>query len=154
MFEQLRECRGTGSFLFHLLIATIGTVLLSGFVAFLLEHFLNRDVVSLIALGPFFLLPIISGLVLGYFLAPVFPSRGIRWIWAVPAFFLILNIMRSFSNSYERKNVWVNEFGPQSRCTACLDETFLTAPLIGCIGYAAGARIRNRRSQVTLDIKE
>jgi hypothetical protein len=146
MFEQLQGNKGVVMFIVHLLAATIGTLLITAQLSFLLEQVISRDVVSLVAAGPSFLLPLMSGIALGYCFASIFPSRGATWVWAVPAFFLILNIAGSLSSQYERKDIWINEFGPQARCTACLDETFLTIPFFGCIGYGIGARVRPRKS--------
>jgi hypothetical protein len=147
MFGQVTRSRGVGSFLLHLLIATVGPLLFTGLVALLLEQIIRPGLVSLVALGPFFLLPIVSGAVLGYYFARIGDGRGATWVWVVPAFVLAVNIVGSLSSPYERKDIWVNEFGPQSRCTACLDETLITAPFFGCIGYAVGAGVRTRCSR-------
>ena len=144
MFEQLRDARGVGTFIGHLVRATVGTVLVSGLLAFLFQSILSQRLVSLIALGQTFLLPLLSGMFLGW-LSAKFSSRRTAWIWVVPAFFLLVNIVGALTSPYERKDVWINEFGPPSRCTACLDETLLTAPLVGCIGYAVGAQLRKRQ---------
>ena len=144
MFEQVSEPKAVGAFIVHLLVATIGTLLFSGLLAFSLQAILGQRLVSLLALGPTFLLPIISGLFLGWFAAR-FSSRGATWIWVVPAVLLLVNIVGAFTSAYERKDVLVNEFGPHSRCTACLDETLLSAPLVGCIGYSVGSQLRKRR---------
>jgi hypothetical protein len=145
MLEQTRENGGFGSFLLHLLIAIIGSFLLTWLLVFLLSFIASRNVVSMIALGPSFAIPILSGVLLGYFSASSLPHGGARWVWVVPAVLLIVNIGGALTSSYERGQIWVNEFGPQSRCTACLDETFLTAPLAGCIGYALGTAWRKRQ---------
>jgi hypothetical protein len=154
MFGHVGRSSGIGVFLVHLLTATVGTLLITGLLALLLEQIIRRDVVSAMALGPFFLLPIVSGIVLGYYFTPMFPSRGANWVWVVPALVLVVNITGALSSPYERKNVWVNEFGPQSRCTACLDEPLITAPFFGCIGYAVGASIRTKRSRSPLRMND
>jgi hypothetical protein len=145
MFEQIRVGEGFGSFLLHLLIASIGTLLITGLLSFLLSLIASRSLVSMIVLGPWFAIPILSGVVLGYLLANILPSSGARWVWVVPAILLVVNIGSALTSSYEREDIWINEFGPQSRCTACMDESLLTAPLAGCIGYAIGAVCRKRQ---------
>jgi hypothetical protein len=146
MFEQTRENDTFGPFLLHLLIAVLGTLLITGLLSFLLSYIVSRNVVSMIALGPSFAIPILSGVVVGYYLANVLPRGGARWVWVAPAVLLVVNIGGALTSSYERNKIWVNEFGPQSRCTACLDETLLTAPLAGCIGYSLGAACRKRQA--------
>jgi len=146
-FKQIERKERFGPFLLlHLVIATLGTLLITGVMSFLLSLLAGQHFVSLVALGPLFLLPIVSGVALGYAFATILPRYGATWVWVVPAVFLAINIAAALSNPYERRDIWLNEFGPQAHCTACLDETFVTVPLVGCIGYAIGAGVRRTQA--------
>ncbi len=66
MFEQqIRESGKFSSFLLHFLIASIGTLLITVILSFLLSFVAPRNVVSMLALGPSFSIPILAGVLLG-----------------------------------------------------------------------------------------
>ena len=142
MFQQIELREGFLSFVLHLLIGTVGTLLATGVLSAILSVVLGSRVASILSFGPFFLLPLASGITVGYVFARVLPSRWAMWVWTVPAFLMIINMIGMLTSSYERGSIWTNEFGPHSQCTACLDEELLTAPFVGCLAYALGAGLR------------
>jgi len=139
MFQQIEVQSRLGSFALHLLIATLGTLLVTTILSVIVSWIAGPHFASFIALGPVFLLPILSGVALGYPVAKILPARPAVWVWVVPAVLLGVNIAGMLTSSYERPRIWVEEFGPYTQCEACLDQPFLTAPFVGCIGYAIGA---------------
>jgi hypothetical protein len=150
MFQEIELHEGFLPFVLHLLIGTLGTLLATGVLSAILSLFLGSYVISLMAFGPLFLLPLTSGIALGYVFAKILPSRWAMWVWLVPAVLLVINIIGMLTSSYERGSVWTNEFGPHAQCTACLDEEFLTVPFVGCIAYALGTGLRKRKARPNL----
>jgi hypothetical protein len=132
------------SFLFHLALSTGGAMLVVVLASVVLgELGADGKTTGLLTLGPLFPAPIIAGLSLGYLAGRNMSSRKVSWVWVVPMAALVVNLGFSFVQPHNRNEVWMNTFGPTSRCTSiCLEQLFIAAPCLSSIAYTIGNKLQ------------
>jgi hypothetical protein len=135
-------------FLIHSTLATMGAMLLVLAASVLLSVIgLGGHILDLLTLGPSFLLPIVSGLALGYAFGRRYYSRAAGWVWLIPAIVLALVLIVSLANVYTHADTWRNMFGPESNCTSmCLGQILYSAPFLSSLAYTIGLKLRRRRA--------
>jgi hypothetical protein len=89
---------------------------------------------------PYFVGPVIVGLVMGFLLHIWFQSRLGAWVWTFPALILIWNLFTwepGPSRAYW-PDVWESYFSGQCGSSECLYEQFVTCPFYTSVAYALG----------------
>lgn len=90
--------------------------------------------------APYFVGPVIVGLVMGFLLHPWFRSRLGAWVWVLPALILIWNLFTWEPGPYRAywPDVRENYFSGQCGSSECLYEQFVTCPFYTSVAYALG----------------
>jgi hypothetical protein len=137
------------SFLFHAAFGTIGAMLIAGIASVLLSTIvMHNSVVGFLTLGPSFLLPLLSGVTLGYMLGRTYYTRAATWSWVLPTGVLALVLTSSLVYAPSQSETWSNLFGPESRCTSiCLGQLFFSGPFFSSLTYTIGLKLRQRRGR-------
>jgi hypothetical protein len=132
----------------HLLISTIGVIVLAHLLTFLLfklaySFHLPATIEQLhwtLTGIPGFPVQAVVGLFVGFVLAKYMRRRVMIWIWLLPLMFLCLGILFSVG---DYPSVWDHFFGygcsPKNRC---FDQVGLTLPLVASAAYSLGAKLR------------
>jgi len=122
---------------FHLLCATIGSVIGAFFVDALLTPIFREPTVPA---------ALICGGVLGYLVNKRLVHLSASFVWVPPAIWLlrgILEAVNSFSPTWARTNlssyIWNDFFGPNCQGSECLNELVFTAPFAGAVAYSISA---------------
>jgi len=132
------------SFVFHLLFATALATMCAVSTSLLLSAMSGRaQFIEYLTLGPSFVLPIVWGLILGYYVSVRHPSRAVYWTWVVPATLLVCGLVTSVAAGTAVSQNLVNLFGRSSRCSSiCLEQLFFSAPLVSSVAYGCSAKFR------------
>jgi hypothetical protein len=98
------------------------------------QHFLHA------AGEPYFLAPVLTGLVLGVLSHSLFRSRSAAWVWVLPLVVLLWNIFSWRNGGYRPywPDVWNNYFGSDCGSSECMYEWFVTAPFYTSAAYSLG----------------
>lgn len=95
------------------------------------------------------LLPLITatciGIPIGFFIGWKKPSRSGTWIWLIPAFFVVGQLITSVLTDGVRNGVWwvwQNLFTSECADSECLEEAMLTLPLFTSVAYSIGYSMR------------
>ncbi len=138
------------SFLAHLLIGTIGVLILSDFLAsssFSIVHLWNpaanlRHVHWILTEIPGFPVQAVVGLLLGFVLAKRMRSGVMAWVWILPLVSLCFAALFLDRNS---PSVLSHYFGWGCRpADRCFDQLGVTLPLIASTAYALGGKLGER----------
>lgn len=139
-----------GNYLIHLIIATFGAMVLGlvPAVPFGMIYLLFSDrprifntLAGVLADSPLFVLPVLAGLFLGYFMYRRIGDRGALFVWVLPLLGLIYSISewRNYSSWTWRQDVWNNFFSGDCGESECLYAFTATAPFYTSVAYALGA---------------
>lgn len=144
-------------FLGHLALATYGILALS-FLPEILLHFVigpQDRFLDYFVVGPTLALPIILGLLAGHRFGKRLPALASRLLWVPPFLLLAHELYWGYKLPYPGENVpmhlWNNYVGTRCGDTECLNEAFLTAPLVSALAYTLGAelgRLKPRKSRI------
>ena len=139
-------------FLRHLVLATIGSVLL-GYLPWLPLAVLNLIVntpnpLDPLVSGPYPVLPNVAGLVMGYLTNRRFRTKAAVFVWVPPLLCLTYSIAtwKSYGGHSYWADVWANFFGASCGDTECLYELLVTLPFYTSAAYSVGALFGYRKS--------
>jgi uncharacterized protein YacL len=145
-YSEARASAPWGAFVFHSINAALGPVIVLLIAAWCLSFAVNSQTAEYLTLGPTYSVPIISGFAIGFLVAKFSDSRAQLWAWVLPVLLLLLFILLGLLNADTRGSVWMNLFGPSSKCAdICVEQLAITAPALGAIAYSCGAWISHHR---------
>jgi len=129
----------------NLLVATLGVVLLTGFLLNVVLQPLSQPLIShsqlfSVAKGPYYPLPVILAVVLGYISYTRLKGNQRFWVWVVPALYLAAKIVVWKNRSVLRDDGWgatmAHFFAPKPPYHP---EEDVVVPFYTSIAYAFGA---------------
>ncbi len=137
--------RAFALFVVHLAVATIGTMALSGFLAFaVLPKAHARELLTAI---PYFPLQVSLAFLIGFLLQLLWQQRAMKWIWTIPTLLLFFGLFLTRLPLGERVDRF---FGDSCRIEdRCFDQTGLTLPCYASLAYSAAAWFASRVRQQT-----
>ena len=133
------------AFTFHLAISTLGALLVAFVASLLLERVIGIGATAsdFLMLGPTFIIPTGSGMLLGYAFALTFWNKSVSYVWLVAVALFIVTFAAG-ELPYLHRSSWRDVvtilFGPSGN----VDQLFFSAPCFCAIGYSIGGAIRRR----------
>ncbi len=149
------------AYLLHVVVATIGTMMLSAIVVkllFVLWNLIDPSVtrwrVYSLLFKPYFPVQILCGIAAGYLNGRRFQDRGATWVWVIPAVRLAFAIAtwRSTSILEDHTRAVIGHFfledcQPPLWTRSCIDQSLITAPLYSSIAYSIGTLVARQFSE-------
>jgi hypothetical protein len=150
--QESEGARGAAVLIFVLqqVVSTVGALLLGSVAALILATliaFFTRTPVDLFKIGadnPYFACPILMAFILGW-VARRSEIRGAAWMWVLPTFALVWNVVtwKSYSPLPRWEDVRENFFTSNCGDSACIYELLITAPFYTSVAYSLGWVVRN-----------
>jgi hypothetical protein len=128
----------------HAALASYGIMILGEVVQHLLELPLGSQTrwVDYYFIGPTFLFPIVIGLILGVLWGASLPSTTSRLLAVVPLALLIWELWGwAHEPGITLQHIVSNFVGRDCSSSECLEEAWITSPVISALAYSVGAEI-------------
>lgn len=146
----------TAYFVMHVLVSTVGVIVLSGFLlfgAFSLLRIFNPSISTVVARHlltevPLFPVQIVVGALLGFFVGRYMSRTVLKALLCVPVFLLICGVLIGYREGVSLVSHFLG-YG----CTVagrCFDQFLITLPALTCLAYACGASIKHIRPASSL----
>lgn len=145
--KYLLALKTLGIVIMHLLLCTVGSILLSDLLIGsenALAHLWNSSITYkqaswLLTEIHGFPVQACSGLLLGFVVAWFFRQKMMMWIWVFPLFFFGFVALIS---PYHGTEIFSHFIGNGCNVTShCFDQFVVTLPLVSCGGYSLGAAL-------------
>jgi hypothetical protein len=137
---MLKNLRAVTYYLLHVLLATLGVMVCSGFLAF--ELLPASEARKLLTTIPYFPIQIVLAFSLGFLLRLRIKQYLMEWVWVLPSAFLCIGFFLSPLTYHERFDRF---FGSDcSPSNHCFDQTGLTLPFYTAIAYSLGAMVSSK----------
>jgi len=104
------------------------------------QHIISGSVIE----TPLYVPEILAGLLAGWFLFEVWPSRTALLAWALPLAFLVWSASSWHETMAMWDSTWDTYFGRNCGGSECLYQVFLTVPFYASTAYSIGAFMRFR----------
>jgi hypothetical protein len=116
-----------------------------------IDHVTEQRATMLLS-QPYYIAPVLCGLVLGALSGRFFRTRWAGWVWFFPLIVLLWNLLTwkgagAPTTALYWKDVWMNYFGEDCGGSECMYEVFVTMPFYTSVAYSVGwAAVRLLRS--------
>jgi hypothetical protein len=134
-------------YLCHAALASYGVLAINFVIEFLIGEMVGsyNRFLDYVFFGPTFLIPVLMGLIIGYYLGKSLPALSSRLIFLIPLFLMAyevwISVKYGLHDGTALKNITDNFFGVNCSASECLGELVNTAPLFSSVAYAIGAEI-------------
>jgi hypothetical protein len=137
-------------YLVHAAVASYGIMILGEVIEYLIGLPLgsqNRRL-DYIFIGPSFLFPILAGVILGFILGTGLPKLSSRLLFIFPLAMMAWELWAFVHSHFEVtwQNFVNNFLGTNCTSSECLEEAWITSPLISSLAYSLGAELGRLRA--------
>lgn len=138
-------------YIVHSIVASYGLMILGEIIEYLVGlHFGSQNRwLDYYFIGPTFLFPIIAGLVAGFVLGASLPRASSRLLLLLPLAMMVWELWGWIHDPGITVHRLMDNFvGTNCESSECLEEGWLTSPLISAIAYSLGAEVGRFRTRL------
>jgi hypothetical protein len=134
----------------HAAVASYGIMILGEVAEYLIGLHLgsqNRRL-DYFFIGPSFLFPTLAGVILGFILGTGLPKSSSRILFILPLAMMAWELWAFVHSNFDVtwQNFVNNFLGTQCGSSECLEEAWITSPLISSLAYSLGAEFGRLRA--------